>query len=139
MLVLFISLVEVVVVVVVLLFIYIVSHHYYYHHSYKHTHIHIQTYIHHSHTHTHTFIPFPTHTHLVPKLQFISCHHVNIVVNSQDTLCLDLFIRIESVTQFILPRLNHLERNADLGPKGGCGRRKRGEVMQGRLWEKKTG
>lgn len=54
--------------------------------------------------------------YLVSKLKLVSGHHVYVVIDGQDALGLNFFIWVESIAEFILPCLNHLEGNTDLGP-----------------------
>lgn len=58
-----------------------------------------------------------TWAYLISKLEFICSHHVDVVVNGQDTLGLDLLIRVEAVAELVLPRLHYLQGHTDLGPR----------------------
>lgn len=56
-------------------------------------------------------------SYLIAKLQFIRCQHDDVIIDGKHSLCLNLVVGEEAVTELVLFCSDNFERNADLWPE----------------------
>ena len=55
--------------------------------------------------------------HLITKLQLVRGQHDDVIIDGQHSLCLDLIVREETITQLVFCSPHNLQGNTDFGPQ----------------------